>query len=539
MRYGLTEQTIQQINSVFEKHPVVKQAVLYGSRAKGNYKTGSDIDLSLFGEGISQREVNHILDELDALDLPYTMDLTVFRDITHAKFRDHIARVGVVFYQGVEETTPVKSTVNSGRDLCDESGEHGVAGKGKSDLVGLVANYLTSKWDDQPLGSLCDILDSMRKPVTKRDRVAGEYPYYGATGILDFVENFIFSEKLVLIGEDGAKWGAGDNTAFIVNGRCWVNNHAHVIRPHRSKVVDEWIAYYLNFLDLAPFVSGLTVPKLNQGRLREIPIPLPPVDEQKRIVVVLDDAFERIDAAIANIEKNIVNARELFESYLDRVFTEKGDGWEEKNLEDILSFQPRNGWSPPASHHSDRGTPVLTLSSVTGFQFKKEAVKYTSAQVNPKAHYWVENGDLLMTRSNTPELVGHVAICDGVSVNTIYPDLIMKMKVDECVALTDFVYFQLRSSKLRNVIKDGATGANPTMKKVKKSTVQNLHLAMPGLPAQQAIVDNLRNLNENSQLLVKKCVSKVNALTRLKQSILQKAFSGELPTDFNPDALEH
>jgi type I restriction enzyme S subunit len=183
-----------------------------------------------------------------------------------------------------------------------------------------------------PLGELCDVLDSQRKPITKRDRTSGEFPYYGATGILDYVAGYIFSEKLVLIGEDGAKWGPGENSAFVANGRYWVNNHAHVIRPHRHKVLDEWIIYYLNYSDLSSFVSGLTVPKLNQGRLREIPIPLPPLPEQLRIVAVLDEAFAGLATATANAEKNLKNARELFDSYLNGTFRQKGRGWVEKTL---------------------------------------------------------------------------------------------------------------------------------------------------------------------------------------------------------------
>ncbi len=164
------------------------------------------------------------------------------------------------------------------------------------------------------LGNLCDILDNRRKPVTKRDRIAGEYPYYGATGILDYVSGYLFDEPLVLVGEDGAKWESGENTAFAIDGRCWVNNHAHVLRPDRSKVLDGWIIYYLNHSDLRSFVSGLTVPKLNQGNLREIPIPVPPLSEQKRIIGILDEAFEGIAAAKTNAEKNLQNARAIFES---------------------------------------------------------------------------------------------------------------------------------------------------------------------------------------------------------------------------------
>lgn len=145
-------------------------------------------------------------------------------------------------------------------------------------------------WQKKYLGDICDILDSRRKPITKSDRTSGEYPYYGATGVLDYVEGFIFDEPLVLVGEDGAKWESGAATAFPISGKVWVNNHAHVLRPHRKVVQDSWLVYFLTHSDLSEFVSGLTVPKLNQGRLREIPIPVPTVPEQERIVGILDQS---------------------------------------------------------------------------------------------------------------------------------------------------------------------------------------------------------------------------------------------------------
>ena len=98
MQFGLSGQTIEKINSVFARHPEVEKVVLYGSRAKGTYKLGSDIDLTLYGNEISLKQKSRILDELDELDLPYSIDLSVFSQLSHAQLRDHIERVGVVFY---------------------------------------------------------------------------------------------------------------------------------------------------------------------------------------------------------------------------------------------------------------------------------------------------------------------------------------------------------------------------------------------------------------------------------------------------------
>ena len=119
------------------------------------------------------------------------------------------------------------------------------------------------------LGELCEVLDTLRKPISKKLRKQGKYPYYGATGIVDYVDDYIFEETLVLIGEDGAKWDVGDQTAFIVSGKYWVNNHAHVIKTHQDKLNQKFLVYYLNSIDLKPWVTGLTVPKLNQEKLNQ------------------------------------------------------------------------------------------------------------------------------------------------------------------------------------------------------------------------------------------------------------------------------
>jgi type I restriction enzyme S subunit len=383
-------------------------------------------------------------------------------------------------------------------------------------------------WTREPLGELCDILDSQRKPITKRDRTAGKYPYYGATGIVDYVGDFIFDEPLILVGEDGAKWASGETTAFTVKGKCWVNNHAHVLRPHRKSVLDNWLVYFLNYSDLSAFVSGLTVPKLNQGNLREIPIPIPPVPEQERIIGFLDEALDAAATAKANVERNLQNARALFESHLQSVFTQRGKDWVETMLEKALAVQPQNGWSPPAANHSESGTPVLTLSSVTGFHFKPDKVKFTSASIDARRHYWVKNGDFLITRSNTPELVGHVAIASGIHEPTIYPDLIMRMNPAPDRLMTEFLYYQMRSPTLRKQITGRAQGANPTMKKISNGAVRTLTIAVPSIATQRAIVETLNMLTAETQRLETIYRQKLAALVALKQSLLHEAFSGGL-----------
>lgn len=157
------------------------------------------------------------------------------------------------------------------------------------------------KFDIVELGEVVEVLDNLRKPITKSDRKKGIFPYYGATGIIDYIDNYIFDERLVLVGEDGAKWSANEKTAFIVEGKYWVNNHAHVLRP-KPIILDTYLVSVLNILDLNKYITGVTVPKLNQAKLREITIPLPPLPIQQEIVNKIDQYQNIISGAKLVIE---------------------------------------------------------------------------------------------------------------------------------------------------------------------------------------------------------------------------------------------
>ena len=110
------------------------------------------------------------------------------------------------------------------------------------------------------------------------------------------MDDYIFDEKLVLISEDGAKWGVGEKTAFIAEGKYWVNNHAHVLRPDRNKILDEILVAYINSIDLKPYITGVTVPKLNQEKMRSIKIPIFSIETQKQLVAEMEEQEKIIEA---------------------------------------------------------------------------------------------------------------------------------------------------------------------------------------------------------------------------------------------------
>ena len=349
-----------------------------------------------------------------------------------------------------------------------------------------------------------------------------------------FVDNdlFISEEHFAELSKQTGVPQAGD----IVLTAIGTIGNSHVVRDSDRfyfkdasvlwmKRIDEVSSEFINlwlksplFFDQLDRGNGATVDTLTIQKLQSVELHLPPLAEQQRIVGLLDEAFECLATAKSNAETNLQNARALFESHLQFVFTQCGEGWGETTLEKVLAVQPQNGWSPPAANHSASGTPVLTLSSVTGFRFRPDKRKFTSAATDSRRNYWIENGDFLITRSNTPELVGHVAIAAGIMRMNPAPDRMM----------TEFLYFQMRSPALRKEIMGRAQGANPTMKKISNGAVKTLPIAVPSIANQQAIVKTLNDLTEETQRLESIYQQKLTALEALKKSLLHQAFTGAL-----------
>ena len=132
--------------------------------------------------------------------------------------------------------------------------------------------------------SIAEILDHLRKPVKKSKRGKGKYVYYGANGKTGMIDDFIFDEKLVLIGEDGAKWGKGEPTAFIITGKSWVNNHAHIIRTKKDKLLEEYLELIFSRLDFSFLKTRPNGGKLQKGEMMKIKFPLPDTTIQDKIV---------------------------------------------------------------------------------------------------------------------------------------------------------------------------------------------------------------------------------------------------------------
>jgi type I restriction enzyme S subunit len=175
-------------------------------------------------------------------------------------------------------------------------------------------------WPEKTLHQISDNLDRVRVPITKSKRVAGDIPYYGASGVVDHVADYLFDEDLLLISEDGANLLARTYPiAFSISGKSWVNNHAHVLR-FNDPDTQEFVRLYLNLISLEPYVSGMAQPKLNQKQLNRIPIPFPDDTTRSQIVQRAHAILEETQRLQANYEVALQDLEDLRQSILQKAF---------------------------------------------------------------------------------------------------------------------------------------------------------------------------------------------------------------------------
>ena len=174
--------------------------------------------------------------------------------------------------------------------------------------------------DSMKLEDCCEILDSQRVPITGSDRTSGDYPYYGANGIQDYVDDFIFDDELILLAEDGGNFGSKTRPiAYRVSGKCWVNNHAHVLKPKAGLDVD-YLCYSLMFYDVGGMVNGATRQKLTQAAMRQMIIPKRSLDEQIEIVNII----KKVQGVIASRKEELEQLDLLIKARFVEMFYEKG-----------------------------------------------------------------------------------------------------------------------------------------------------------------------------------------------------------------------
>lgn len=371
------------------------------------------------------------------------------------------------------------------------------------------------------LGEIVEILDSKRKPISKKDRKQGPYPYYGATGIVDYIDGYIFDEELVLVGEDGAKWKSMDNTAFTIKGKTWVNNHAHVLRPNNEIVLNQFLIYYLNFKDLSEFVKGITVPKLNQTNLKLIPIPVPSLQDQEKIVERLEKVFENIDKKIEFTNKQIINFEILINSQLKNIFENKENMEIQMRLEDITE-KITDGKHGDCENQDQSNFYFLSAKNIKDGKLLYENARQITKKDFEETHKRTDlkPGDLLITNSGT---IGRMAIAEEneKTYKTTFQKSVAIVKPNHNLVNNEYLFYYLKNKiiNLQNISR-GAAQKNLLLRDLRNFIV-NLPDSVKSQINTVKKLDSFFSKTKEINILYQ---NKLNLLATLKKSILDKEF---------------
>jgi len=373
-------------------------------------------------------------------------------------------------------------------------------------------------WVKKRLGEVCTLQRGFDLPT--RQRQQGNYPLVSSSGCTDSQAEAKVSRPGVVTGRSGSI-----GSVFFVDKDFWPLNTTLYVKDFHGNE-PRFIFYLLRNFDLKRFASGAGVPTLNRNSVHSELVYIPSkVSEQKQIVTILDEAFEGIDRAIANTEKNLANARELFESYLNTIFTQKGDGWEEKKLGDVCE---KVEYGSSAKSLVEGEIPVLRMGNIQNGGIDWTNLLYTSDKEEIKK-YLLKYNDVLFNRTNSDEHVGKTAIYKS-EMPAIFAGYLIRIHRKEELIDADFLHFYLNSYTAREYGKS-IMSRSVNQANINGTKLKGYPISLPSLSIQKQIVENLSFLRKETQRLEAIYRQKLVSLNELKQSILQKAFTGELTAD--------
>jgi type I restriction enzyme S subunit len=332
--------------------------------------------------------------------------------------------------------------------------------------------------------------------------------------------------KIGLIGDVLISVRAPVGPTNLVKEECCIGRGLAGLRP-KGNLETFYLLYCLRCLETQISGKGRgsafnSISKTDIAQFK-IPIPYPnnpklSLDIQRRIVARIESLLGEIKRNRLLLEQMRLDNDLLLPNALDEVI-ERLDS-KRQTLLDVIQEKPRNGWSPKWDNNPD-GVPVL-------FQYNPDEIKRTSLPTDKNAHYWLEAGDILISRSNTLDLVGHTSIYSGIPYPCIYPDLMMRFRVNPNKADSKFLIYWLQSKEVRHYIQKNASGASPTMKKIKQETVCNIPFPIINIEEQSYFAYHLDAIQQEVSKISKIIEEDQQSFNYLEQAILEKAFRGEL-----------
>lgn len=362
------------------------------------------------------------------------------------------------------------------------------------------------------LGEVCEVLDSKRVPITAANRVSGQYPYYGANGVQDYVADYIFDDELVLLAEDGGNFGSKEKPiAYRVSGKCWVNNHAHVLKP--KAVIDvDYLCYSLMFYDVSGLVNGATRQKLTQSDMRKMEIPLRTMVEQKKIVCRLNKLTELISLRKQQLAKldELVKAR-FVEMFGDPVNNPMN--YPKSQLGKVCDVRDGTHDSP---EYYDVGYPLVTSKNVTGGKIDLSECNLISEDDYKKIceRSKVDRGDIIMPMIGT---VGKPVIVNAEPMFAIKNVALIKFTPDSLVT-NIYIKTLLESDYFDRAVLDKIRGG--TQKFIALGDIRKLEIILPDLKHQQCFSAFVERVDQQKQTVQQS----LEKLELMKKALMQEYF---------------
>jgi type I restriction enzyme, S subunit len=416
---------------------------------------------------------------------------------------------------------------------------------------------MVCEWNERSLGELTENFDSVRVPIKEMDRRTGPYPYYGASGIVDYVDSFLFDGEYLLIAEDGENLRTRNTPiAFLARDKFWVNNHAHIVRANNDADT-RFLMYALAATNISGYLTGSTMPKLTQGNMNRIRLFAPPLDEQRAISQILGTLDDKIDQKRRMNESLEKMTRALFKSWFvdfepvrakaeDRnpglpkpladLFPDSFEnselgaipkGWEVKALNDVLTELETGGRPKGGVSGYTSGIPSVGAESIVGLGiFDYSKTKYVPDEFfNKMTKGRIKSRDILLYKDGgrPGEFEPHVTLFgDGFPFETcVINEHVYRMRVKQEIG-QNFLLIWLSSDAVMEEMRIKGTGV--AIPGLNSTQVKSLTILVPSIrlaKAFDALVDLwitriLRNCNESRTLAV------------LRDTLLPKLISGEL-----------
>lgn len=391
------------------------------------------------------------------------------------------------------------------------------------------------KYPTYKLGEVADILDSFRKPINSTERtkrIQGKtgnelYPYYGATGQVGLIDEYLTDGEYVLVGEDGAPFlEPFKNKSYIIRGKAWVNNHAHILSGKKDVLSNQYLNYFLNSFDYRNYVNGTTRLKLTQGNLTQIPIPLPPLPTQHAIVTRIETLFTELDKGVEHLRTAQQQIKTYRQAVLSHWLNNEDGKWEMVKLGDVAEkiFDGPFGTHLKSDDYVSSGIRVVRLENIKAGYFDDSKQSF----VTPEKYEIIKRHTVYPT-----DLIMSTFISEEVKVCQMPKHIEFAVNKADCIGIrlkslanNDFIKYYLSFRSVYHQLEIQVHGA--TRPRVNTTQIKNIEINLPPLSEQQRIVAEIESRLSQASAAEESIGKALQQAEALRQSILKKAFNGEL-----------